>query len=68
MSKGEVKTFDNKRGFGFIKWEGEDLFVHFSDIESEETYKTLYPGQVVEFEKIEGPRGDQAVHVRIVEK
>ena len=49
MNRGKVKIFDNKRGFGFIEWEGEDLFVHYSDIESDNSFKKLYPGQAVEF-------------------
>lgn len=46
---GEVIWFDAKRGYGFIKRENEaDLFVHFSDINSE-GFKTLYKGQKVSY-------------------
>lgn len=64
MSIGVVKFFDNKKGFGFIKWGGEDFFVHFSDIVSEEEFKRLETGDNVEFEKIEAPRGPQAKKVK----
>jgi len=47
---GSVKWFDSKKGFGFIESPGlSDLFVHFSEIQSE-NYKKLYPGEYVEFE------------------
>ena len=64
MSIGVVKFFDNKKGFGFIKWGGEYLFVHFSDIISEEEFKRLDTGDNVEFEKIDAPRGPQAKKVK----
>ena len=48
---GTVKWFDPKKGYGFIEVEGSssDVFVHFSEINSE-GYKTLNDGQKVEFE------------------
>ena len=50
MAKGTVKWFNAGKGYGFITdEEGEDLFVHFSEIESE-GYKTLEEGQEVTFE------------------
>lgn len=66
MKTGEVKIFDNKRGFGFITCEGEDLFVHYSDIEAD-GFKTLYPKQRVELERIDAPRGPQAINVKIIQ-
>lgn len=50
---GQVVWFDPKRGYGFIAWEKgsvvqQDLFVHFSDIESE-GFKTLHKNQKVAF-------------------
>ena len=46
---GSVKWFDSKKGYGFIEAPGSnDLFVHFSAIQSED-YKKLYPGEYVEF-------------------
>ena len=47
---GSVKWFDSKKGYGFIEISGQnDLFVHFSEIQSD-NYKKLYPGEYVEFE------------------
>jgi CspA family cold shock protein len=63
---GTVKWFNTEKGFGFIKQEsGEDLFVHFSAIQSD-GFKTLEEGQAVEFEVVEGPKGLQAEKVRLV--
>ncbi|WP_296111861.1 cold-shock protein [uncultured Anaerococcus sp.] len=64
MSLGVVKFFDNKKGFGFIKWGGEDLFVHYSDIISDKDFKKLETGDNVEFERIDAPRGPQAIKVK----
>lgn len=61
--KGKVKWFNAEKGFGFIeKAEGEDVFVHFSAIQSE-GFKTLDEGQEVEFDEVEGARGLQAANV-----
>ena len=60
---GTVKWFSNQKGYGFIqKDDGNDIFVHFSAIESE-GFKTLGQGQDVEFEISEGPKGPQAANV-----
>ncbi len=60
---GNVKWFDNEKGYGFIEQaEGDDVFVHFSAIE-EEGFKALDEGQEVEFEIVEGERGPQADNV-----
>ncbi len=63
VTKGRVKWFDEKKGFGFIEHEGgKDVFVHFSQIQSDR-FKTLDDGQEVEFSIEEGPKGPQAVNV-----
>jgi CspA family cold shock protein len=63
VTKGRVKWFDEKKGFGFIEHEGgKDVFVHFSQIQSDR-FKTLNDGQEVEFSIEEGPKGLQAVNV-----
>jgi len=63
MATGTVKWFNESKGFGFIEQEsGEDLFVHFSEIQGE-GFKTLGEGQAVEFEVTQGPKGAQASNV-----
>jgi cold shock protein len=64
MISGTVKWFNNAKGYGFIvpTEGGEDVFVHFSTIESE-GYKTLAEGQRVEYELSQGPKGKQATRV-----
>jgi len=65
MAEGKVKWFNPDKGYGFIEREGgDDLFVHFSEIESE-GFKTLDEGQAVSFEEATGQNGkQQAVKVR----
>jgi CspA family cold shock protein len=64
VAEGTVKWFSNEKGYGFISQDGaEDVFVHFSEIQSE-GYKTLAEGQRVEFEVVQGPKGLQASAVR----
>lgn len=64
---GKVKWFNAEKGYGFIQREGgKDLFVHFSGIKSE-GFKTLEEGWNVEFDVIEGDRGEQATNVVHVE-
>jgi CspA family cold shock protein len=63
---GTVKFFNAEKGYGFISREGgDDVFVHFSQIEGE-GYKTLEQGQTVEFEIGPGRKGDEARNVRVV--
>lgn len=65
MSKeqGVVKWFNAAKGYGFIQRQsGEDVFVHFSAIQSD-GYKSLNEGQQVEFEVKQGPKGLQAENV-----
>ncbi len=66
MSTGKVKWFDGKKGFGFIQQEnGEEVFVHYTDIKTDKQYKTLDKGIEVEFEIVEGARGLKAVNVTV---
>lgn len=64
MAKGEVKWFNNAKGWGFIVPEGggDDIFVHFSSIDGT-GYKTLVAGQIVCFEIAKGERGLHATNV-----
>jgi CspA family cold shock protein len=65
MEKGTVKWFNGSKGFGFIsREEGEDVFVHYSEIEENGGYRTLEEGETVEFEVATGPKGLQAKSVR----
>ncbi len=63
MAKGKVKWFDNKKGYGFITPEnGKDVFVHHTAIQGD-GYKTLQEGESVEFDIVQGPKGEQAANV-----
>ena len=63
MQTGTVKWFNAEKGFGFITGEdGNDVFVHFSAIQSD-GFKTLEEGQSVTFNVGEGQRGPQATNV-----
>jgi CspA family cold shock protein len=63
LMQGKVKWFNKEKGYGFIEREdGNDVFVHFSAIQ-EDGFKTLYEGDLVEFEIVEGPKGLQAANV-----
>ena len=63
---GTVKWFNGGKGYGFIeREEGEDVFVHFSSIQSDEygSFRTLDEGQKVEFTVEQGEKGLQATNV-----
>lgn len=63
---GTVKWFNGDKGFGFISREGgDDVFVHFSAIQSD-GYRNLDEGQKVEFSVEQGNRGPQAVNVTVI--
>ncbi|ASJ52857.1 cold-shock protein [Brevibacillus porteri] len=63
MQQGIVKWFNAEKGYGFIQVEGgDDVFVHYSAIQSE-GFKSLDEGQKVEFEIVQGSRGPQAASV-----
>jgi CspA family cold shock protein len=65
MATGTVKWFNDSKGFGFITPEagGDDLFAHFSAIQSS-GFKTLREGQRVNFDVTSGPKGQQAANIR----
>ena len=66
LATGTVKFFNAEKGYGFISREdGEDVFVHFSNIEAQ-GYKTLDAGQRVEFEVGPGRKGEEAQNVRVI--
>ncbi|MFQ6079325.1 MAG: cold-shock protein [Thermodesulfobacteriota bacterium] len=66
MAKGQVKWFDQKKGYGFITPEdGDDLFVHYSAI-NRDGFKTLDEGDEVEFEISQGKKGLQATNVTVL--
>ena len=64
MANGNVKWFNEAKGFGFISQaSGEDVFVHYSAIQGD-GFKTLAEGDSVEFDVVSGPKGLQASNVR----
>jgi cold shock protein len=68
MATGTVKWFNDSKGFGFITPEagGDDLFAHFSAIQSS-GFKTLREGQRVNFDVTSGPKGQQASNIRPID-
>ena len=64
MANGKVKWFNDAKGFGFIEQDtGEDVFVHYSAIQTE-GYRSLKEGQNVEFELARADKGWRAANVR----
>ena len=61
-----MKFFNNEKGYGFITREdGDDVFVHFSNIQGS-GYKSLDEGQQVEFDIAPGRKGEEAQNVRVI--
>lgn len=68
MASGRVKWFDSKKGYGFIEQEnGEDVFVHFSNIAGA-GFRNLEDGEEVTFDIVQGAKGLQAQNVQRVAK
>jgi len=66
MEQGIVKWFNDSKGFGFItRQNGEDVFVHFSVIQTA-GFKSLQEGQQVSFGVVKGPKGWQAENVQVL--
>lgn len=64
MALGTVKFFNKEKGYGFITGDdGDDVFVHFSNIVGE-GFRSLEDGQSVEFEVGPGRKGPEALNVR----
>lgn len=62
-TSGNVKWFNDAKGFGFITSEnGDDVFVHFSAIQGN-GFRSLAEGAAVEFDVVQGPKGLQAANV-----
>ncbi|MDZ7264988.1 MAG: cold shock domain-containing protein [candidate division KSB1 bacterium] len=65
MHRGVVKWFDEIKGYGYIQGEnGQEIFVHFTEIVQEKGFRTLVPGTLVEFEIMLGEMGPKALNVR----
>jgi CspA family cold shock protein len=65
MATGTVKWFNEQKGYGFITPddEGDDLFIHFSNIQGD-GFRNLDDGQKVEFDAGQGQKGPEAQNVR----
>ncbi|WP_129715772.1 cold-shock protein [Pedobacter sp. SYP-B3415] len=62
METGKVKWFNTQKGFGFIVYNGKDIFVHFKDVQGGIT--GIKENDEVEFEIADGKKGPQAVKVK----
>ncbi|MEQ1739758.1 MAG: cold-shock protein [Methyloglobulus sp.] len=65
MATGTVKWFNEAKGFGFISPSdgSPDVFVHFSAISNQGSFRTLAEGQAVKYDVETGPKGPQASNV-----
>jgi len=66
VEQGTVKWFNDAKGFGFIsRQSGEDVFVHFSAIQTN-GFRSLQEGQAVQFTVVKGQKGYQAENVQVL--
>ncbi|HLH08414.1 MAG TPA: cold-shock protein [Terriglobales bacterium] len=66
MENGTVKWFNDSKGYGFItRQNGEDVFVHYSAIQSQ-GFRSLQEGQPVQFNVVKGAKGWQAENVQVL--
>jgi cold shock protein len=66
MEQGTVKWFNDAKGYGFIsRQNGEDVFVHYSAIQTN-GFRSLQEGQAVQFNVVKGPKGWQAENVQVL--
>jgi cold shock protein len=66
VEQGTVKWFNDAKGYGFIsRQNGEDVFVHFSAIQSN-GFRSLQEGQAVQFDVVKGAKGFQAENVQVL--
>lgn len=65
MQTGIIKWFDNEKGYGFISGNnGNDVFVHHSQVKEKNHDKDLHEGEEVTFDVVEGEKGLQAINVQ----
>jgi CspA family cold shock protein len=67
---GQVVWFNDKRGYGFVKLDdgSKDMFVHYTNIDSDAKFKTLVAGQRVSYVLGQNKNGPQAEQIRVVEE
>lgn len=65
MQTGAVKWFDNEKGYGFISGgNGDDVFVHVSQVKEKGNDKDLHEGEEVSYDIVDKDRGPQAINVQ----